>query len=635
MKLSISKSKNTVIYYVAESYRKPNGTSSTRTVKKIGSEAELREKLGDGVDIKAWCQEYVRKLTADAKAHKPVPVELSLIPDVPYEKNVIRSFNVGYLFLQRILYQENISQMVKEIKSRHSFQFNLEKIICDLIYARILDPSSKKSTYDYCHSLLEAPDYELHDVYRALDIIHKETDFIQSFLYQQSVKCSHRDTSVLFYDCTNFFFEIDDEDELRRVGFSKEHCTTPIVQLGLFTDRRGIPLGFSVFNGSQSEQISLTPLEEKILNDFNLPDSRLIVCTDSGLASFDNKEFNAKTHLIKNSLNCITTDYITIRPLSKMDAVTLEWALNRGRSLTLNPIKDGENPDKVFAEIERTGWRTEGSNRVFSLDEIDEDDPENYNRIFYKEKYVIITPSAKSKNKGKTLEERLIVTYSIKYKHFMQHKRLLNLNKASRMIAAKNSKKLDLKASDSVRKFIQIQSVDSKGNTITDSSNRYSLDEAAILEDARYDGFYAVSTNISPEVMPVKEIITVNKGRWEIEESFMIMKSELRARPVYLQNSERIKAHFTTCFMSLQVLRILEQKLNEKMGKIIPIQQLISTLRKMQITAIDKYYTGAYTRTDITDGLYDLLGMRFDSELITKGKIESSKKISKKILKNL
>ena len=635
MKLSISKSKNTVIYYVAESYRKPNGTSSTRTVKKIGSEAELREKLGDGVDIKVWCQEYVRKLTADAKAHKPVPVELSLIPDVPYEKNVIRSFNVGYLFLQRILYQENISQMVKEIKSRHSFQFNLEKIICDLIYARILDPSSKKSTYDYCHSLLEAPDYELHDVYRALDIIHKETDFIQSFLYQQSVKCSCRDTSVLFYDCTNFFFEIDDEDELRRVGFSKEHRTTPIVQLGLFTDRRGIPLGFSVFNGSQSEQISLTPLEEKILNDFNLPDSRLIVCTDSGLASFDNKEFNAKTHLIKNSLNCITTDYITIRPLRKMDAVTLEWALNRGRSLTLNPIKDGENPDKVFAEIERTGWRTEGSNRVFSLDEIDEDDPENYNRIFYKEKYVIITPSGKSKNKGKTLEERLIVTYSIKYKHFMQHKRLLNLNKASRMIAAKNSKKLDLKASDSVRKFIQIQSVDNKGNTITDSSNRYSLDEAAILEDARYDGFYAVSTNISPEVMPVKEIITVNKGRWEIEESFMIMKSELRARPVYLQNSERIKAHFTTCFMSLQVLRILEQKLNEKMGKIIPIQQLISTLRKMQITTIDKYYTGAYTRTDITDGLYDLLGMRFDSELITKGKIEISKKISKKILKNL
>ena len=635
MKLSISKSKNTVIYYVAESYRKPNGTSSTRTVKKIGSEAELREKLGDGVDIKVWCQEYVRKLTADAKAHKPVPVELSLIPDVPYEKNVIRSFNVGYLFLQRILYQENISQMVKEIKSRHSFQFNLEKIICDLIYARILDPSSKKSTYDYCHSLLEAPDYELHDVYRALDIIHKETDFIQSFLYQQSVKCSCRDTSVLFYDCTNFFFEIDDEDELRRVGFSKEHRTTPIVQLGLFTDRRGIPLGFSVFNGSQSEQISLTPLEEKILNDFNLPDSRLIVCTDSGLASFDNKEFNAKTHLIKNSLNCITTDYITIRPLRKMDAVTLEWALNRGRSLTLNPIKDGENPDKVFAEIERTGWRTEGSNRVFSLDEIDEDDPENYNRIFYKEKYVIITPSGKSKNKGKTLEERLIVTYSIKYKHFMQHKRLLNLNKASRMIAAKNSKKLDLKASDSVRKFIQIQSVDNKGNTITDSSNRYSLDEAAILEDARYDGFYAVSTNISPEVMPVKEIITVNKGRWEIEESFMIMKSELRDRPVYLQNSERIKAHFTTCFMSLQVLRILEQKLNEKMGKIIPIQQLISTLRKMQITTIDKYYTGAYTRTDITDGLYDLLGMRFDSELITKGKIEISKKISKKILKNL
>ena len=635
MKLSISKSKNTVIYYVAESYRKPNGTSSTRTVKKIGSEAELREKLGDGVDIKAWCQEYVRKLTADAKAHKPVPVELSLIPDVPYEKDVIRSFNVGYLYLQRILYHENIGQMVKEIRSRHSFQFNLEKIICDLVFARILDPSSKKSSYDYCHSLLEAPDYELHDVYRALDIIHKEMDFIQSFLYQQSVKCSQRDTSVLFYDCTNFFFEIDDEDELRRVGFSKEHRTTPIVQFGLFTDRKGIPLGFNVFHGAQSEQISLTPLEQKIIDDFNLPDSRLIVCTDAGLASFDNKEFNSKTHLIKKSLNCITTDYITIRPLKKADTTTTEWALNRGRSLALEPIREDENPEKVYAEIERTGWRTEGSSRVFSLDDIDEDDPENYNRIFYKEKYVILTPSGNSKNKGKTLEERLIVTYSIKYKHFMQHKRLLTLNKASRMIAAKNSKKIDLKVSDNVRKFIKTSTVDSKGKAITDSSNRYSLDETAIIEDSRYDGFYAVSTNISPEVMPVKEIITVNKGRWEIEESFMIMKTEMRSRPVYLQNSERIKAHFTTCFMALQVLRILEQKLNEKMGRIIPIQQLISTLRKMQITSIDKYYTGAYTRTDITDGLYDLMGMRFDCELLTKGKIETAKKISKKVLKNL
>ena len=635
MKLSISKSKNTVIYYVAESYRKPNGTSSTRTVKKIGSEAELREKLGEDVDIKAWCQDYVRKLTADVKAHKPVPVELSIIPDVPYEKNVIRSFNVGYLFLQRILYQENIGQMVKEIKSRHSFQFNLEKILCDLVFARILDPASKKSTFDYCQSLLEAPDYELHDVYRALDILHKEMDFIQSYLYQQSTKCCCRDTSVLFYDCTNFFFEIDDEDELRRVGFSKEHRNSPIVQFGLFTDRKGIPLGFSVFPGSQNEQVSLTPLEQKIIKDFNLPDSRMIVCTDSGLASFDNKEFNSKTHLIKDSLNCITTDYITIRPLKKMDAVTAEWALNRGRSLTLNPVKADENPNMVYDELERTGWRVEGSNRVFSLDDIDEDDPANYNRIFYKEKYVIITPSGNSKNKGKVLEERLIVTYSIKYRHFMQHKRLLILNKASRMIAAKNNKKIDLKASDSVRKFIKTLAVDSRGNAITDSSNKYSLDEAAILDDARYDGFYAVSTNISPEVMPVKEIITVNKGRWEIEESFMLMKSEMRSRPVYLHNSERIKAHFTTCFMSLQVLRILEQKLNEKMGRIIPLHQLISTLRQMQITTIDKYYTGAYTRTDITDGLYDLLGMRFDCELITKGKIETSKKLSKKILKNL
>lgn len=531
--------------------------------------------------------------------------------------------------LQKILSSLDIKKMTKEIRTRHQFQFDFEKVLSDLIYARVLEPCSKQSSFNYCKdTLIEDPNYELHDVYRTLDVIHEETDFIQSFLYQSSAKCIKRDTSALYYDCTNFFFEISQEDELRKFGHSKENRPSPIVQLGMFVDGSGMPLAFDVFPGNRNEQISLRPLENKIIKDFCLDTSTITVCTDAGLASFDNRAFNAQVkNAGKDSNKNIKLQYITIQPIKTLAKNEQDWALAPGRSFVSNPIKADENQELVMAQLDREGWKCDGYEGVFSLDDIDEDEPANYNKIFYKEKYLLKT----SKDGKKQLNDRLIVTYSIKYKHFMQRKRENDLNKARRLIETKNNKKISFKTSSDVRKYIGCEHTTDDGKMAANST--YFIDESAIIEDSRFDGFYAVSTSIDENEMPVAKIIEVNRGRWEIEESFMLMKSELKSRPVYVRREERIKAHFTTCFLALLVFRILEKKVNTLSSELITAPELIKTLRNMNLTRFDKkkgFYTGAFTRTYITEAIHAFAGFRLDCDLLTESDLKDMIKLTKK-----
>lgn len=630
MKLHKVKSKNAVSYYVIESFRKPNGGgTSSRVVEKLGTAVELKQKLGDEVDIEQWAHDYVAKLNAAKKAKKPVQVKVSMTSGITYDMGEKRCFNAGYLMLQKILSSLDIKKMTKEIRTRHQFQFDFEKVLSDLVYARVLEPCSKQSSFNYCKdTLIEEPNYELHDVYRALDVIHEETDFIQSFLYQSSAKCIKRDTSVLYYDCTNFFFEISQEDELRKFGHSKENRPNPIVQLGMFVDGSGMPLAFDVFPGNRNEQISLRPLENKIIKDFCLDTSTITVCTDAGLASFDNRAFNAQVkNAGKDSNKNIKLQYITIQPIKTLAKNEQDWALAPGRSFVSNPIKADENQEQVMAQLDREGWKCDGYEGVFSLDDIDKDEPANYNKIFYKEKYVLKT----SKDGKKQLNDRLIVTYSIKYKHFMQRKRENDLNKARRLIETKNNKKISFKTSSDVRKYIGREHTTDDGKMAANST--YFIDESAIIEDSRFDGFYAVSTSIDENEMPVAKIIEVNRGRWEIEESFMLMKSELKSRLVYVRREERIKAHFTTCFLALLVFRILEKKVNTLSSELITAPELIKTLRNMNLTRFDKkkgFYTGAFTRTYITEAIHAFAGFRLDCDLLTESDLKDMIKLTKK-----
>ncbi len=611
MKLTITRSANSVCYYVSESFRKPNGVSSTRTIMKLGNEQYLREKLGEGVDIKEWCKEQVRIMTENQKAGKPSPVTVTLIPDEPYEKDEKREFNVGYFILKQQLNKLNFSKLCKEISDKQKFQYNFEQIFSDLICTRILEPTSKLSSFEYANEhFLKKPEYALSDVYRALDVIADNDEFIQSFLYQTSATSNadvKRNTDVLFYDCTNFFFESNDSGELRRYGKSKENRPNPIVQMGLFMDGNGIPLGYSIFPGNQNEQPSLKPLEQRIINDFNLSDKNMIICTDAGLASIANRRFNTS----------LKRDFITISPIRKMTSSLQDWVLNHGRSFNLNPILPDENKEIVLKELFNNGWRVVGDtvdDSYFSLDDIDENDPCNFNKIFYKERYII---DDKTK-----FEQRLIVTYSIKYKKFLENKRNNDIERAKKLINSHNSSKIEIKGNHDVRQYISTIHVDTDGIVIKDATCLYNLNENAIAEQAKYDGFYAVCTSLSKEEKTVSEIVSINKGRWEIEELFRIMKTEFKSRPVFVSTDKHIKAHFNTCFVALLVFRLLEHTILQHSKDHYTVKNIVKTLRDMKITKTKKYYTGSFTRTDLTDVIHEISGTRFDCDMLLPKTIE-------------
>ena len=588
MYLNKVRSKNSVNYYACVGFRE-GGRTRTRVVARLGSRDELAKSLGTDSDeeIEAWCRRRIARIEEGRKEGDPEPVQVSLVPGKLIEPGRKVRLNAGFMVVRQVLHSLGLREMVTEITKGRRIKYDLAQILCHLVCARIIDPNSKLSTYDFCSTrLLDTPEYGLHDVHRALDVLHEEHAYIQQFLYRASANLRPRNKQVLFYDCTNFYFEIQEEDEHRRHGHSKENRPNPIVQMGLFVDGDGVPLGFDLFPGNQNGQPSLVPLEERLIMDFDLKERNIIVCTDSGLASEANRRFNS----------LCGRDFITVKPLRSLGAGTREWCLDRGRSLESEPIAPGENREVAERDMRLRNWREDGSGRLWCLDDIDDSDPENYGRVFYKER---IIPSADGGP-----DERLIVTYSLKYRDFMRRKRERDLRRAEKLIRRKGAAGRDGDAPE------------------------YGIDMDRVKEDARYDGLYAVMTSIPPGRMPVSEIISVNRGRWQIEESFRIMKSEFRSRPVFLQVWERISAHFTTCFIALLVFRLLEFRINEAALRAVPAGQIVDALRAMDVHVVKDCYTSDFERSEITDVIGEASGMRFDVELLTPAMLEKYRKLS-------
>lgn len=559
MRIKITKSKNSESLYIIKSYRDKNGKSTTRIIEKLGTISSLLPKHNNSRDeVIAWAKKRADFLTQKEKEDN-LDVILNLSPYKKLKKDSIRTFNCGYLFIQDIFYELGIDDICKDISKKYNFEFNLTDILAKIIYARILNPASKRSTFEYSKKFIEAPLFELHHIYRALDILAEEFDYIQSSLYKNSIKIFKRNTSVLYYDCSNFFFEIEEADGDKQYGKSKENKTNPIVQMGLFLDGNGIPLACTIFPGNQSEQPSLIPLEKKIIKDFKL--SKFIVCTDAGLASNNNRKFN-------NSNN---RSYIVTQSLKKLKKHLKEWALDSN------------------------GWKLNNSTKVYNLDEID--DSQYYDKIFYKERYI----------NENGIEQRLIVSYSPKYKVYQRNVRQGQIDRAKKLISEK--KKVSHKNPNSSTRFIS-ETKTTKNGEVADETY-LSLDNEAIRKEEQFDGFYGVCTTLEDNI---EEIIKINKQRWEIEESFRIMKTDFKSRPVYLQRDERIKAHFLTCFISLMIHRILEKKLNEQYTS----TQIISTLREMNVLYHEGLgYQPLYTRTEITDSLHEIFNIETDTEIIT------------------
>lgn len=566
----MSKSQNSTSLYVIKSTYE-NKKHSSKIVEKLGTISELEKKL-NGQDPIEWAKDYVEKLNKyEKEVKRNVLVDYS--PAKQITKGQQRSFNGGYLFLQQIYYALGLHKICNLISDKHRFTYNLDSILSRLVYGRIIFPASKLATCELSKKFIERPDFEIQHIYRALEVISQETDYIQSELYKNSLSICDRNKGILYYDCTNYFFEIEQEDGLKQYGVSKEHRPNPIVQMGLFMDGDGMPLAFCINKGNSNEQTTLKPLEKKIISDFGL--SKFIVCTDAGLASAANRKFN----------NIQDRAFITTQSIKKLKSHLKEWALDS------------------------KGWNINGSNEVYDLCELDEKD--DIDKIFYKQRWI----------KEDGLEQNLVVTYSLKYRNYQHTIRNRQVERAQKIIST-NPKKLKKCNTNDYKRFILKTSCTSDGE-IADKE-LYVIDSKLIEQEAAYDGFYAVCTNLEDDA---SAIIKVNKRRWEIEESFRIMKSEFKARPVYLQRDDRIKAHFTTCFISLLIYRMLERKLSGD----YTCEEIVSGLKDMNFYEITgEGYIPTYTRTDFTDILHDKFNFRTDYQIVNTKQMKKIFKDTKK-----
>ena len=573
MRVTTSKSKNAESFYISKGYVNDKGVSTSVIIRKLGTLKDLLPEHGPTRDdVMVWAKEQARIETLKYKREKEEKqIKLTFHADRPmdYDKQVF--YRGGYLFLQSIYYQLQINKICRKLKQKHKFKYDINAILSDLIYARILEPCSKRSSYKAASEFLEKPSYKLHDVYRALDVLGAECDLIQAELYKNSHFLGARNNKVLYYDCSNYYFEIEQEDGNKKYGKSKEHRPNPIIQMGLFMDGDGIPLAFSTFAGNANEQTSLKPLEKKILGEFGC--QKFIYCSDAGLGSESIREYN---HMGERA-------YIVTQSIKKLKKEEKEWALDP------------------------QGFKKVSDDTPVDITKLDSSDK----GLYYKDEPYTT----------KKLHQRLIITYSPKYAAYQRTIRDKQVERAQKMLDSGNTKKNRKNPNDPAR-FIEKTAVTPEGEA---ADIKYFLDENKIAEETLYDGLYAVCTDLLDD--NVADILKVSEGRWQIEDCFRIMKTDFSARPVYLQDENRIQAHFLICFLALTIYRFLEKKMDLK----YTCEELLETLKAINFTEIQEQgYIPLYKREAITDDLHEACGFRTDYQFITKSKMRTIQKKSKR-----
>ena len=570
MRLKVNKSKNSINYYIITDTKTKDGKRSTKVFKKLGNEQEIL-KISNGESPLEWAKKQVDMVNKQIE-EKTLKITAEFSQSNLIEENKQLSFNCGYLFLQDIYYSLGLDKICNIISDKYRIKYNLNSILSNLIYTRIIEPSSKLSAFETAKTFLEQPDFELQNIYRALGIIANETENIESAVYKNSLNVVNRNTKVLYYDCTNYFFEIEEAEGIKQYGKSKENRPLPIVQMGLFMDGDGFPLAFVIDSGNTNEQVTLKPLEKQIIKDFEL--SKFVVCTDAGLASIENRKFNEVQD----------RSFIVTQSLKKIKGHLKEWALSKD------------------------GWHKLNSKKIINLNDID--NSSSNEEIFYKERWI----------NENGLSQRLIVSYSPKYAAYQKAVRNSQVERAQKLINTPSS--VSRNRQNDPKRFIKSTSLTSDGEVA--DKKVLALNQSAIDSESAFDGFYAVCTTLEDDI---SEIIKVNKRRWEIEESFRILKTDFKARPVYLKRDDRIKAHFTTCFLALLIYRILEHKLNNKFTS----SQIIDTLRDMDLRELEGVgYIPTYKRTSITNALHSTFKFRTDTEITTLKEMKKILNLTKK-----
>ena len=573
MRVTTTKSKNAESFYITKGYINDKGVSTSAVVRKLGTLKDLLVEHGPTrEDVMAWAREQARVETEkykDEQQNRMVQITFRADRQLEYDQQV--RYRGGYLFLQSIYYRMQLDKVCRKLRDKYKFQYDINAVLSDLAYARVLEPASKRSSFSVASEFLEAPTYELHDVYRALDVLGKECDFIQSEIYRNSHLLGPRNDKVLYYDCTNYYFEIEQEDGEKKYGKSKEHRPNPIVQMGMFMDGDGIPLAFSLFPGNDNEQTSLKPLEEKVLSDFNC--QKFIYCSDAGLGSEKIRTYN---HIGERA-------FIVTQSIKKLKAEEKEWALSK------------------------TGFRRVSDGKPVDISLLPEDDE----GLYYKD--MPYTPQK--------IYQRLIITYSPKYARYQRVLRERQVERAEQMTESGRKAKKERRNPNDPARFIGKMAVTDDGEV---AKIRQYLDTGKIEEESHYDGLYAVATDLLED--DVNEILKVSEGRWQIEECFRIMKTDFEARPIYLQDETRIKAHFLTCFLALIMYRYLERELNQA----YTCESILNKLREMDFAMVQEQgFMPLYRRDSLTDALHEIGGFRTDYEFITKQQMKTIQKKSK------
>lgn len=571
MRLSFSRPQRPHTIYVLKSFRDKSGKSTTVRVETLGSEEEIEKKhnCADGLE---WAKAYVAKLNEEERIGKQ-RIKVEFTPNAELEPKDRPLRHGGDLLLLPLYNKLGLPQICKDIQDESRVKYDLNEILQTLVMGRILFPCSKTSTYEKAKSMVKPPKFAEHDMFRALSQLSGHINDIQAEVYRNSLSVMARRDKVIFYDCTNYYFEIEDADKdiidrqtgeliegLRKPGKSKEHRPNPIVQMGLFMDYDGIPLAFCIFPGNQSEQTSLQPLEEVLQTKFGMTD--FIVSTDAGLGSESNRLYNMEAG----------REYITVQSLKSMKAKDLDMALDpRGWRISYRgnaehrQLLDPENPERDIFDLTELTSRKDAKELLRDT-------------TFYKE---ILVEKELKDDKGAILTrrtERIIVTYNHDFALYQRAKRAEQLTRAEK-IARKGSTKSRQTQQDA-RRFVEVSHLTADGQSAvkTETSVNYALAD----REARFDGFYAYGTSLDDDAL---DILRVRSFHHEIEHLFRTTKTFLDARPVYVSRQDRIRSHFLICFLAMVILKMLQCQLDMPQ---LTIDQLIQTL---QDTRFD-YFNG-------------------------------------------
>ena len=605
-RIKVSHSKNSKSYSIIDDYKR-NGKRTSRIVEYIGTYTKVSQMAAEeNIDIDTWLnnylKDYMKKNNIPTKEEKVIIEKYTnkLIP-----MNVKNKFNVGYLFLKDIYYSLKLDNIVKHITKEHKFEFDLNEVLCSLVFSRIIYPSSKLKTFELSKNFIETPKHSLENIYRGLTYLNSHLNYIQKELYNNSKSIIDRNTRIMYFDCTNYYFEINEEDDFRKYGKGKDHKPNPLVGMGLLMDGNGFPIATVIYPGNESETKKLIPLQEDVIKDFNLENEKTIICTDAAMCTDEIKKYN-----IEDGRAFVITQ-------------------------SIKKLKD-EYKEKVFKDDD---WRIMGDLRnTYKLSDIlnnEEESKKHYETVFYK---IVQTETAH-------VVQDLIVTFQIKYRDYLRNVRNGQIERANKKIDEnKTGEKMKLSNNpNDYRRLIkeEITEIESKGknqkskkeensndkNSLNEDSKKkynysYSIDYKTINEEEKYDGYYGTTTNLTGDV---KDILDITKQRWEIEESFRILKTDFDSGTMYLSRDDRIKAHFLTCFIALLIYRILEKKLNYKYTD----TQIIDKLRDMEVyEEKGAGYVPAYVRDDLTDDLHKAFSFRTDYEINT---YENLNKILKQI----